>query len=465
VNTELISRTTICEIVAYRNAALAKMDQAIQTIQDGHSLAEEALELAEVAHKKTPFYLNDRTRQDSYQRIFKRFDADASRAVYRQQLDAQIWMYLISATGLTNLMDKTAKEELYADLCGEVVEVTEDNAYALFESLKADANLIFQRGLARAFGELDRRFKSHDSFKLGSRIILTHVFDSWGMWNFNSRMWETLIDIERVFAVLDNQTPRPELREAITKSREGGFSPRQSYTETEYFRVRTYKNGNAHLWFTRDDLVDKANHVLADYYGVVLPDGVPKEDPDLETTEGALSKELQFYPTPAAVAEGITKDLYWLDSSHRVLEPSAGDGRIVEALLKHTEAQIDAVEVHPGRCQAIPQDRRVHVTEANFFHMFPVEKYDFVVMNPPFYGTHWMEHVIHAFKFLKPGGTLKAILPVTAELGESRKHKAFRKWAAQHTRYGNREIRDLPAESFAASGTRINTVVLTLYKK
>lgn len=86
-------------------------------------------------------------------------------------------------------------------------------------------------------------------------------------------------------------------------------------------------------------------------------------------------------------------------------------------------------------------------------------------MNPPFFGTHWMEHVTHAYEFLAPGGTLISILPVSAELGETEKHTAFREWAQKRARHANWLFSDLPAESFKDSGTRINTVTLTLYRK
>ena len=76
-----------------------------------------------------------------------------------------------------------------------------------------------------------------------------------------------------------------------------------------------------------------------------------------------------------------------------------------------------------------------------------------------------MEHVTHAFDFLAPGGKLVTVLPVSAELGGSKKHQAFRKWATDRNRWGNEpEFRDLPAESFISAGTRVNTVVLTVYR-
>jgi 16S rRNA G966 N2-methylase RsmD len=468
-NSELLPRTMVSAIVAHRDAALAKIEEAAATLTLGYELAEEARLLASQAHNEAVFCLSDRSKSDAYRDLFRSFDADMSVECFRHQTNARTWQNLTTQTGLKNLMDRTSKDELYASLCGDVPEITMSNIESTFKALAGDAKLIFQRGLARAFIDLDKRFRSHDGFKLGSRVILTNVFDQWGMWNWHSQVQATLADIERVFAVLDEKQHHDNatLAHAIEVSRGHGMSPRQSMTETPYFRVRTFKNGNAHLWFQRDDLVDKANRVLADYYGEVLPDCEPDETPvaDVRSKTGALSKDLAFYPTPAEVAKIILRDVY-LDGAV-VLEPSAGTGNMVRELLTKGVAKVDAIEVHQDRVRAIEgiEDQRVSVREANFLRMKAVPRYSHVIMNPPFYGTHWMEHVTHAFDFLAPAGMLIAVLPVSAEIGQTRKHLAFRKWAETHrgNRWGNL-FTDLPPESFKGSGTRVNTVYLVMHR-
>jgi tRNA1(Val) A37 N6-methylase TrmN6 len=85
---------------------------------------------------------------------------------------------------------------------------------------------------------------------------------------------------------------------------------------------------------------------------------------------------------------------------------------------------------------------------ANFLETVPDASFDAVVMNPPFYGRHYAKHVRHALKFLKPGGTLVAVLPATAHYD----HKEFTSGSWQ----------DLPVASFASSGTNVPTGYLTL---
>lgn len=459
---ELMPKATIVELCASRNAALEKMVDAMVYINEGARLAGESWELGALSRGGEVFKRGHATRV-----VPSLFPSSASMGAletYRREIDASAWWNVYIMSGMDVMMDRTEKEKFAKSLEGDIAPFTVENFEATFAALIGDANLIFARGLARTFSDLDRRFKSHDGFKLGSRIILTRVFDEYGSWNYHSRMRDTIADIERVFAVLDNKRPViGALAQQIEKDRKG-YNARQSDSETEYFRIHCFKNGNAHLWFKRDDLVDRANKVLAAYYGEVLPDAAPKSysPDDLRTKSGLPAKNLSFYATPDEVCKRLLSDVHIVEGM-RVLEPSAGTGAIVRHLLA-TGATVDAIEIDPERAQALRGIRhnRLNVTNANFLTTTPRAVYDYVVMNPPFYHTHWMEHVLHAFDFLKERGTLLAVLPVTAETGDTKKHEEFRAWVAKHETW--RAFTDLPPESFAASGTRVNTVILRVSK-
>ena len=292
---------------------------------------------------------------------------------------------------------------------------------------------------------------------------------------------EILADVERVMAKLDGNVPNFRTAEAgegeergprtlydeIELSRGRGMNPRQSVTESRYFRVKGFKNGNAHLWFTRHDLVGKANKLLAEYYGDVIPDGVDRggKGEGIKTKAGLPSKNLQYYFTPEKAAAHFLRN-FGCEAGARVLEPSAGTGHLVRPLLA-AGACVDAIEIDAERCAILRLERspRLRVMQGNFLTTHPQPIYSAVVMNPPFYGTHWMEHVRHAFDFLKPGGTLHAILPASAEDGETAKHEEFRKWAQnQCSRWDRFWFREMPLESFAEAGTRISTVHFELRK-
>lgn len=460
------------EILSARNDALAAAKRGIMAMAEGFAYMKDFTAHAQRAHDKESYHFgNDRTKQEAFTRLFKPINEANSYRTLREQIDASTWIHLIKITGLNRMMDSKEYDEFYSGLDKDVPEVTREAVIEWFERLTSEAPLIFARGLARVFSKLDRRFKSHDAFKFQHRVVITYAFDAWGSFNF--RKDETVNDVERAFGVLDGKKDfKPgELIAIMREARGSGFGKRQTTVESSYFRAHAYKNGNMHLWFTRQDLVERVNQTLADYYGSVLPDGVPGADDKLnrKANTTAVSKDLAFYATPSKVAEGLLRDCHKLNGL-RVLEPSAGEGALVKVALNNG-AHVTAIEVDPGRVSKLEALRRSHhsgyrltVRCANFLMVTPEPVYDVVLMNPPFYGTHWMAHVMHAFKFVKPGGELVAILPISVELGQTKEHIAFREWAGMTGDPPYRQCRDLPDGSFSESGTNVSTVVFTIAK-
>ena len=114
--------------------------------------------------------------------------------------------------------------------------------------------------------------------------------------------------------------------------------------------------------------------------------------------------------------------------------------------LTATLAQAAGIEYHFGRA-AEARAKGHNVLTANFLEQPAKAEFDIVLMNPPFYGRHYVKHVRHALKFLKPGGTLVSILPATA-------------WYDHGELKG--EWQDLPVGSFAEAGTNVPTGLLKL---
>ena len=89
---------------------------------------------------------------------------------------------------------------------------------------------------------------------------------------------------------------------------------------------------------------------------------------------------------------------------------------------------------------------------ANFLDTVPEKVYDKVIMNPPFYGKHYFKHIQHAMKYVKDGGTLISILPVTARYD----HGLIEGLP------NRKDWQDLPVGSFSESGVNVNTTILTM---
>ena len=364
----------------------------------------------------------------------------------------------LSIDRLASAKDKRLWERTIAD----PPPLTIDNAVATFGDSLLNARFHLLRGLAEVFCDLDPAYKSHSKVKIGvkalpKRIILTSVgsYGSYGR--------DKLIGVLNAMAAYRGHplVEHAELRaldalhgidghragevgffgEPVTVVRSGGAD--ETWTPPNRgVRVRKFQNGNAHVIFEPETLLD-INRALAEFYGDVLPDA--EDDAPEHKPSTAVARDLQFYPTPAKVIEEI---LYAVGieerrgdrAPYRILEPSCGDGRILDAIQARGHKAI-GVEVDPGRA-AEARAKGHGVITGNFLEQPPEPVFDRVVMNPPFYGRHYVKHVRHALRFLKPGGILVSVLPASAH-------------------YDHGEIKgrwhDLPVASFAESGTNIPT--------
>ena len=99
-----------------------------------------------------------------------------------------------------------------------------------------------------------------------------------------------------------------------------------------------------------------------------------------------------------------------------VLEPSAGDGALVNAARQVPSVKtITAVEINPKRAAALRKIAGVEVIEFDFLRTTPTRTFDTILMNPPFAverdALEYIEHIELALDFLAPGGVLATVVP------------------------------------------------------
>lgn len=451
----LIPRATIYEIEAHRARTLSLFAQAFDTVQEAH-------DAARMAAPSGVFSLP--TLQPSGRQW--RVGRDELLAETTKVLDRSIWKHLLQSTGLEKLMDRQEVQQFNHQVEQDPPPATAENCLATMERLVGDADLIFKRGIANAFSKLDRRFKSHDGFKIGSRIVLTYAFDLFGSWGRDQDA--TLRDVERAFCLLDGKE-QPERSAGIVgacdeKRRNGRVLERGAWeAESDYFRVKAFKNGNAHVWFKRDDLLERVNLLLADYYGAALGAGHAAAERQ-HAPSGAVAKNFGLFESPEKVVARIIDDAsLWKrdgDPALTLLEPSAGGGNIAHAA-RDAGALVTCVEIQPHLVDGL-RSHGFKTVAGDFLHMIPAAlgQFDRVAMNPPFDLGLDVEHVRHAMDFLRPGGKLVAVMSAGVCFREDRKTADFRAYVE---RFEGR-FHDLPALSFAEAGTNVNTVILTLRK-
>lgn len=160
----------------------------------------------------------------------------------------------------------------------------------------------------------------------------------------------------------------------------------------------------------------------------------------------------QLFQTPPALAHRLAA-LLPQRQGMRILEPSAGLGRLIDAVHNFEPSEVVAVEM-AAECarELFTQERAgVRLVQRDFLTVAPDEigSFDAVIMNPPFTMRSDIRHTLHALKFLRPGGTLAALVMDT-----SHREKALRHLAATWEK--------IPAGAFKTEGTNVPTVMLSI---
>lgn len=199
---------------------------------------------------------------------------------------------------------------------------------------------------------------------------------------------------------------------------------RKAPTQTRYdFTPYTTNVYNRMMPFTDDkDLIRKVREVLTAIGGVSVMTGKNKNVEIIEfdydpseviaelITTGTLPerKSHQFYPTPDSIVDQLIEEAD-IQEGHRVLEPSAGQGNIA----LRAGDNVQCVEISKLHC-TILESKGLNVINSDFIEWAEktTERFDRVVMNPPFSEGRAKYHVETAAGLLVSGGKLVSVVPV-----------------------------------------------------
>ncbi len=164
----------------------------------------------------------------------------------------------------------------------------------------------------------------------------------------------------------------------------------------------------------------------------------------------------QLFPTPRDLAEEMVT-IAEIEPGHIVLEPSAGTGAIIGAMgglmFGHAPERgaVHAVEINGNLAERLRHEFPLTMVHCGDFLDFDpsAHRFDRVLMNPPFSNMADLKHIEHARKFLKPGGRLVAICA-----DGPRQRERLQLIAS--------EYRPLPAGTFKAAGTMVNTALVVI---
>ena len=178
-----------------------------------------------------------------------------------------------------------------------------------------------------------------------------------------------------------------------------------------------------------------------------------------------MKKVFQFFPTPREIGDRMC-EIAEINEHSRVLEPSAGKGDLVKAIIAAGAQSVYCMEVNPEMIMSLEKlncaGTIVVVHCGDFLEAKLTDKINInrVIMNPPFSKQQDINHIREAYTVLAPGGVLVSVISPSPFFRTNKKSVEFREWLAAI----NAEVVDLPPGAFKESGTMISTKIIKANK-
>lgn len=221
--------------------------------------------------------------------------------------------------------------------------------------------------------------------------------------------------------------------------------------------------------------------------------------PQVETLIGKIvdgavvnpKKEFQFYETPKELAIRICT-LAQLDYMDNVLEPSAGQGALIEAAVdKRGKRPIDYFELNETNLSVIrSKNLPAFFLGTDFLKYAGLGKWDKIIANPPFNKSQGITHIRKMYGLLNPKGILVSICDIGWMQNSDKKSAEFREWLKLNTKENEKDfygwhvfgnIGDeaefthsdgdsrvqlfmLSSKEFKSSGANVRTCIIVIHK-
>ncbi|HDL7427174.1 TPA: DUF4942 domain-containing protein [Yersinia enterocolitica] len=268
-HTDVICSTSIERIITVRNTALVQIDALIHQLED----------ISTITSSIGGGIAKDwAMRQDFRTGCWFMEKAETAMKVITSNLDRGIWRDLMKKSGMLSLMDAQARDQWYRNLDGDdIPAISEANILSTFEQLHLNKMDVFERGIINVFKGLSWDYKTNSPCSFGKKIIINNLVthNRWGYslnWGWRR---DQLADLERMLFLLDGK-PIPDNRGDITTRlmEHVRDNPSQQSYEDDYFSIRYFQKGTAHLTFKRPKLIEKMNDIIAKHYPGMLAQSI-----------------------------------------------------------------------------------------------------------------------------------------------------------------------------------------------
>ena len=171
-------------------------------------------------------------------------------------------------------------------------------------------------------------------------------------------------------------------------------------------------------------------------------------------------KKFQFFETPIDIARKLVMCLGDLEPTHRILEPSAGRGVLIKAVLEECPKQtVDCYELMEENREVLAKISNARLLGYDFLEA-EVGMYDKIIANPPFANNQDIKHVMKMWEHLANGGQMAVIMSCHWQFANDKLSKEFRTFveSVEHN------ITVISKGTFKSSGTDVESIMLVLWK-
>jgi len=257
------------------------------------------------------------------------------------------------------------------------------------------------------------------------------------------------------------ESTESQVREIIQNARfnDGKMVIEQMLDRDLYLKVANVLKKWGGKWSSKDKAF-VFDHDPQEYIDAYLSDGEIRD----------FKKDYQFFETPEAVAKDLVA-MADIKAGHLVLEPSAGRGRIANVIRENVPGcTLHVCEIWDVNRQYLT-GQGYEIVGHDFMQMTDAIRYDRIIMNPPFRKGQDVEHVLHAYNLLKPGGKLVAIMPPSWLNRDDKRYTSFREFVMERLTHGDKnnwgeyaQWGEFNEPVFRESGTQVKTGVLQITK-
>ena len=189
-----------------------------------------------------------------------------------REVKKQCWYKIIKLLELPSFMPKKKRDELFRQVDDDdAPEITEENILSFCANIYSGLGDLFSEMVEDTAKWLQpgawNKYKTNEAskFEIAQKVIKTWIMDTdYGTPTVRYGYCEHNLQImDNVFSLLDGKGVAKYPGNLLTAIKEAAQAGKWE-TETDYFRVKWFKNGNMHIWFLREDLLKEFNKIAGE---------------------------------------------------------------------------------------------------------------------------------------------------------------------------------------------------------